>query len=135
MIGFISSLVRISLNYNQYNAIADLHTFQFTVAHTLGFSVFTSHVLATGLNTEASTSHHYEVVLPFIAQSPWNLGTQLKTLLDSSQVPFLYSLISPQHRPHRKRVMCQTASSFVCYQRWEWRGLQRKHSPLYCCLI
>jgi hypothetical protein len=39
-------LCAISLNYNQYNsylqAIADLHTFEFTAAHALGFSVSTS---------------------------------------------------------------------------------------------
>jgi hypothetical protein len=82
MIGFISTSVTLYLNYNQYSAIADLHTFQFTVSHALGFSVFTSRLLATDLNTETSTSNHYEVFLPFLFQSPWNLGTQLKTFLD-----------------------------------------------------
>jgi hypothetical protein len=33
-----------------YNAIADLHTLQFTVTHALGFSVFTSRILATDLS-------------------------------------------------------------------------------------
>jgi hypothetical protein len=49
-IGFIDHLqtpLRITRNYG---AIADLHTLQFTVTHTLGFSVFTSHVLATDFN-------------------------------------------------------------------------------------
>jgi hypothetical protein len=36
-------------NYRQYSAIADLHILQFTVTHALGFSVFTSRVLATDL--------------------------------------------------------------------------------------
>jgi hypothetical protein len=79
MIGFIGTSVTSSLNHTYYSAIADLHTFQFTVAHALGFSVFTSHLLATDLNTETSTSNHYEVFLSFLVQSPWNLGTQLKT--------------------------------------------------------
>jgi hypothetical protein len=48
MIGFIGTSVSISLNYNQYSAITDLHTFQFTVAHALGFSVSTSHLLCNG---------------------------------------------------------------------------------------
>jgi hypothetical protein len=39
----------------KYSAIADLHTFHFTVAHALGFSVFTSRFLATDLNTETIT--------------------------------------------------------------------------------
>jgi hypothetical protein len=45
----------------KYSAIADLHDFQFTVAHALGSSVFTSRVLATVFNAETSTSntHRY----------------------------------------------------------------------------
>jgi hypothetical protein len=39
----------------QYSAIADLHTFQFTVAQALGFPVVTSRLLATDLNTETTT--------------------------------------------------------------------------------
>jgi hypothetical protein len=60
----------ITLNYN---AIADLHNVQFTVTHAVGFSVFTSRILATDLNTETSTSNHYEVFLLFHFQSLWNL--------------------------------------------------------------
>jgi hypothetical protein len=62
MIGFSSTSVTISLNYSQYNAIADLHTSQFTVAHALGFSISISRLLATDLNTETSTSNHYDVL-------------------------------------------------------------------------
>jgi hypothetical protein len=53
----------------KYSAIADLHTFQFTVAQALGFSVFTSRLLATDLSTETSASNHYEVFLLFRLQS------------------------------------------------------------------
>jgi hypothetical protein len=42
-----------------------LHTFQFTGAHALGFSVSTSRLLATDLNTEISTSNHCEGFLLF----------------------------------------------------------------------
>jgi hypothetical protein len=45
MIGFIASRY-----YARYSAIAILHTFQFTADHTLGFSVFTSRILATDLS-------------------------------------------------------------------------------------
>jgi hypothetical protein len=62
MIGFIGTLVIISLNYNQYSAVANLHTFQFAAADVLGFSVSTSHLLVTDLNTGAITSSHCEVV-------------------------------------------------------------------------
>jgi hypothetical protein len=60
MIGFISTSVTSSLNHTYYSAITDL---QFTLAHALGFSVSTSRLLATDLNTEIKTSDHYEVVL------------------------------------------------------------------------
>jgi hypothetical protein len=40
IIGFISSwLHTLSVTF-KYSAIADLHTFQFTLAHALGFSLF-----------------------------------------------------------------------------------------------
>jgi hypothetical protein len=70
-IGFIGTSVTVSLNYNQFRAIANLHTFQFMVAHALGFSVPTSRLLAKDFNTETITSNHYEVFLPFLIQSPW----------------------------------------------------------------
>jgi hypothetical protein len=82
MFGFISILVTSSLNDICYSAIADLHSLQFTVSQARGFSVFTCRLLETDLNTETSTSNHYEIFLSFLVQSPWNLGTQLKTLPD-----------------------------------------------------
>jgi hypothetical protein len=89
MIGFISTSVSSSLNHTYYSAIADLHNLQFTVANAL-ISVFTSRLLATDLNTETSTSNHYEVFLPFLVQSSWNLRTQLKLSLAASGL-VLYS--------------------------------------------
>jgi hypothetical protein len=74
MIGFIGTSVTSSLNDTYYSAIADLHNLEFTFAHALGLSVFTSHLLAMDLNTETSTSTHYEVFLLFCLhlQSLWN---------------------------------------------------------------
>jgi hypothetical protein len=37
-------------DYRPYSAIATLHTLKFTAAHALGFSVFTSRILATDLS-------------------------------------------------------------------------------------
>jgi hypothetical protein len=48
MIEFIV-LIHSTRNYKQYNAFADVHTLQFTVTHTVVFSVFTSRILATDL--------------------------------------------------------------------------------------
>jgi hypothetical protein len=49
MIGFTGTLVTMSLNYNQYSAIADLLNLQFTITRALGLSVFTSRLLKTEL--------------------------------------------------------------------------------------
>jgi hypothetical protein len=65
----------------KYSATADLHNSQFTVAHALGFSVFTSRLLSTDLNTGISTSNHYEIFLLSPLQSLSNI--ELKILLDS----------------------------------------------------
>jgi hypothetical protein len=56
----------------QYSDIADLHTFHFTAAHALGFSVSTSCCMVTDLNTGTITLKHCEVVLSFLFISPWN---------------------------------------------------------------
>jgi hypothetical protein len=74
-------------DYRQYSAITILHTLQFTVAHILGFSVFTSRILATdlshshcnfishmksschysaGVNSEDSTTFDYSELLFYI---------------------------------------------------------------------
>jgi hypothetical protein len=49
MIGFIDTLHTALGTTGNYSVIADLHTLQFTVAHTLWFSVSTSLILATGI--------------------------------------------------------------------------------------
>jgi hypothetical protein len=49
MIGFIDILYTVLGTTSNYSRIADLHSSQFTVTHTLGFSVFTSRILVTDL--------------------------------------------------------------------------------------
>jgi hypothetical protein len=49
MIGFIDTLYIKLWTTGNYSAIADIHPIQFTVAHALWFSVFTSRILATDL--------------------------------------------------------------------------------------
>jgi hypothetical protein len=87
MTGFINSLVTHTLLitfklHRRYSAIADLHTFQFTVAHTLGFSVSISRLLATDLHTETSTQIA-TIITPEIFQSHFT----------SSQADLLYSFV------------------------------------------
>jgi hypothetical protein len=83
MIGFISTSVTSSLNHTFPRAIADLHNLQFAVTHALGFSVFTSLLLATELNTETSNSNRYEVFLHFLLSHPGTseLNYKLRLLL------------------------------------------------------
>jgi hypothetical protein len=105
---------------------------QFTVAHALGFSVFTIRLLATDLNTETSTSNHYGVLLPFLVQSPWNLGTQLKLRLLLTHPAYCFSFgilltytyscsTDTHHRKHMSRVR-YPASPLA-----RWLDLQKKH--------
>jgi hypothetical protein len=61
---------------NNYYTNTDFHTLKSTFALALGFSVSTSRLLATNLNTEINTSNHYEIFLLFRLQSLWNLGTK-----------------------------------------------------------
>jgi hypothetical protein len=79
---FVQSL----LITNHTTLIADLHTFQFTAANALGFSVAISRILATDLKTETTTPNNYEVFLPIPKTRPSSLlaghstGTQLPDL-------------------------------------------------------
>jgi hypothetical protein len=49
MVGFIDTLHTPFVTTDNYITIADLHTSQLTVTHVLGFSAFTSRILATDL--------------------------------------------------------------------------------------
>jgi hypothetical protein len=49
MIGFIDTLYTPLGTTDNYSAIADLHTLQFTVTHALVFSVFTSRIAGAEL--------------------------------------------------------------------------------------
>jgi hypothetical protein len=102
--------------------------FQFTFAHALGFSAFTSRLLATGLNTEGSTSNSYEVFLPFLLQSLCTFGTQLKIRLlltspdyDCPKTTFVIPY-KPSARTYRK---CHVVAMQPVYWRAGWT--YRKH--------
>jgi hypothetical protein len=56
-------------DYRQYSAIAILHTLQFTFTHALGFSVFTSRILATDLcltNFKSHMKSSLHRIIPFL---------------------------------------------------------------------
>jgi hypothetical protein len=109
-----------SLNYSQYRAIADLHNLQFIVAHALRFSVSTSRLLTTDLNTETATLNHYEVFLAFLIQSPWKLRTQLKL----SWIPQAYCLLACFHLAESESyVMTDGQSASLSWYKAPIRGL------------
>jgi hypothetical protein len=58
MIGFLDTLYTPFGTTGNWSAITDLRTLQFTVTHALGFTVFTSRILATGLYSLTVTSNH-----------------------------------------------------------------------------
>jgi hypothetical protein len=62
MIGFISISVTTYLNYNQYNAVANLHFIIHCYTHT-------GRLLVIDLNTETITSNPYKVFLSVRLQS------------------------------------------------------------------
>jgi hypothetical protein len=148
MIGFIGTSVTISLNYKPYRAIADLHSFQFTVEHALGFFVFTCRLLATDI-IETSTSNHYEVLLSFLLQSPWNADLILSIQSLYCAVLICIELMSATHRvPSMTDFTALLASKFASLitilrgpnaQKTRFRYCclrrpHRKHIFLYCCV-
>jgi hypothetical protein len=104
LIGFIAPYTITQIRTSNYSAIAILRTFQFTVAHALGFSAFTSHILATDLSqshcnfkSRVKTSCHSLIpVLPFL-QLPFP-----KTRLDSRLLFYTpcYSASTPTVLPN-----------------------------------
>jgi hypothetical protein len=64
-------LIHTTRDYRQYSAIAVPHTLQFTVAHALGFSVFSSRILATDLsqshcNFKSHIKFSFRNLIPFL---------------------------------------------------------------------
>jgi hypothetical protein len=77
-------------DYRQHIAIAIVHIFQFTVTHALGFSVFTSHILATDLsqshcNFKSHMKSSLHCLIPFLTFLQLPI---LKTRLDYSRLLF-----------------------------------------------
>jgi hypothetical protein len=60
LLAFGYTLTRNYAYIQQYSAISHLHHLQFTIAHALGFSLSTSRLVATDLNTETTTGSHFK---------------------------------------------------------------------------
>jgi hypothetical protein len=135
-----------------FSAIAILHTFQLTVVHALGFSVFTSRVLATDLsqshchfNSHMTSSWHSLIPLfPFPANSEdsaqfpsdycslflqlLNSQFNFSNLILATNTLSLYSLGSD---PIENTVF---SCRILCYLATCCSTVHREHSSL-CCLF
>jgi hypothetical protein len=125
-------------NYRQYSFIADLHTLQFIVTHALGFSVFTSRILATDcITVSLSLKITHEVFfwrpnsflaivlqlptpktwlssIPLLPSScPGRLASRNSTLLDYFSIEPLF--ITILHGPRREHDLSIVGK--VCLQR------------------
>jgi hypothetical protein len=99
--GFISSWVIrslvITLTHRQYSAV--LHQLQFTVAHTLGFSVSTIHFPATDLDTQTVTvsiqSSKLEPIFLVIYTSQYEVPLHFySSFKNGNQTPTVHLIIS-----------------------------------------
>jgi hypothetical protein len=125
-------LIHTTRDYKQYSAIAVVHTLRLTVAHALGFSVFTSRILATGLSqphcnfkSHMKSSCH-SLILPchFCSCQFRNLDStalyccSIILLLCCysyilRRVFWLYPLITPRTDPKKNTVFCRQGRVFI----------------------
>jgi hypothetical protein len=110
MIGFIDTLYTVLGTTGNYSAIADIHILQFTVTHALGFSVFTSRIMATDLSqyhcnfkSHMKSSCHRQIpFLPFILNHHRLQSPELDPILDKNSNDLLSPFITLRHGPRRK---------------------------------
>jgi hypothetical protein len=117
MIGFIDTFYTQLGTTGNYSSIADLHTLQFTVTHALGFSVFTSRILATDLS-----QYHYRFK-SHMKSSFHSLIPSLLCLLNH------LGLSSPELDPVLDNNSFKRACSSL-YNHSE--RIMQKTQPLYC---
>jgi hypothetical protein len=131
MIGFIDSLYTQLGTTGKQRAIAHLHTLHFTVTHELGFSAFTSRILATDLSISLS----FQITHKVSFQEPVSLlsisshtldchlqnstqfsTTELSQLLETNCSLGTYRYIAPRRGPHGKhRLLLSHVFSGVVY--------------------
>jgi hypothetical protein len=102
-------LIHTTRDYRQYSAITDLHTVQFTITHALGFSVFTSRILATDLS-----------------QSHCNIWSLLFT---AQFLPcYFFSVTLDCHLQNSTLYLTTHSNDLLCPFITHWHGPRRKHS-------
>jgi hypothetical protein len=131
-------------DYRQYSAISILHTFQFTVAHTPGFSVFTSRILATDLsqshcNFKSHMKPSFRSLIPFLplfgsyqlnsipSSSPRSLESRNSTRLLRLLCSAKHVRITTLHGPRRK-------NSLYCWEGLFTDPLSSNWHPIVACV-
>jgi hypothetical protein len=94
-------------DYRQYRAIFDLHTSQFTVAHALGFSVFTSRILATDLS---QSHYHFKSHMKYFLRRL----IHFLPLFCNCQFRELYSVQFQAHIPAEERLETKLSTLDYC---------------------
>jgi hypothetical protein len=130
MIGFINTLyIHTTQDYRQYSAITDLHTLQFTVTHALGFSAYTSRILAVEIQQshchfKSHMKSSFDSLIPFL---PLFCSCQFRRL-DSIQF-----LCSQAHIPAgwhpRTRLFISDYCSLLGHVFWLCPFITPRHGP------
>jgi hypothetical protein len=106
-----------------------IYTIYSSLLHTLGFSVFTSRLLATDLNTETSASNHYEVFLSSVTfYSSVLIWTNLHNSLRTCSILVLHSQMLNPPGFLSGTALCPwlTASQ-------QWRTTNDLHCRVFFC--
>jgi hypothetical protein len=144
MAEFINTLyIHTVRDYRQYSTVALLHTFQFTIAHALGFSVFTSRILAMDFsqshcNKNSHMKSSWHNLIPFLPSplnhlllpSPEHDAVLSTTVLYSvllHPVFLLCPLITLGTDPMENTVFCSQECLFTC-------RLHRNECPSVACV-
>jgi hypothetical protein len=117
-------------DYRQYSAIADIHTFQLSVTHALGFSVFTSRILATELQQShchfrSHMKSSFPSLVPFL---PLFCNCKFQTL-DSIQF-----LCSQARIPAVWRLETWLLSEILLYNHFAWTPRKTLSSTVPYCV-
>jgi hypothetical protein len=112
MIGFIAPYTFTTRDYRQYNAIAILHTFQFTAAHALTSRTLANEFITVSLSLQITREVFFAPPNSFLvvySQSPSTVISRIRP--NSLPTAVLYSyyssdllcpFITPRHGPHGK---------------------------------
>jgi hypothetical protein len=109
-IGFISPYSLTTLrDYRQFSSVAVLHTFKFTNTHILGFSVFTSRILATDLSQShcnfisymKPSFHNLIPFLPFVLNHPRLPSPELDPILSLAEQSRAEQKLTAGNQPAR----------------------------------